>query len=114
MGIIQEFKEFALKGSVIDLAVGLVIGSAFGKIVSSLVQDIIMPILSKIMTDINLAKYDIILTPAKIEEGKEVVPAVAIHIGLFISAIIDFTFIAVAIFFVVKALAHARTKIDRQ
>lgn len=114
MGILQEFKEFALKGSVIDLAVGLVIGGAFGKIVSSLVQDIIMPILSKVMTDVNLAKYDIILTPAKIEGGKEIAPAVAIHIGLFLTAIIDFTFIAVAVFFVVKAIAHARAKIDRQ
>ncbi|MCA9507720.1 MAG: large conductance mechanosensitive channel protein MscL [Myxococcales bacterium] len=113
MSILQEFKEFALKGNVIDLAVGLIIANAFGKIVSSLVQDILMPVLGKVVSDTNIAKYIITLAPAKIEHGKEISPAVILHVGTFFSTIVDFFFIAATVFIVVKAINRARSGLTK-
>lgn len=108
MSFYNEFKEFALKGSVVDLAIGLIIGNAFGKIVSSLVQDIVMPMLSLLMTNVNLAHFSITLLPAKYEGSKEIVPAVSLQVGTFLLTIIDFIVIALAIFMVIKAINRGR------
>lgn len=99
MGFIQEFKEFAMKGNVVDMAVGVVIGGAFGKIVSSLVGDIIMPIVGVLTGGVNFTDLKITLKEAVGE-----IPAVTINYGSFIQVIIDFLIIAFCIFVVIKAL----------
>ncbi len=112
MSIIKEFKEFAIKGDVIDLAVAIIIGNAFGKIVASLVQDILMPLLGKIIGGINLSQLNVILSEAKLEDGREIAPAVVLHVGVFLNAIIDFTFIALAVFLVIKVLVRAKPPVQ--
>jgi large conductance mechanosensitive channel len=99
MSMIQEFKEFAMRGNVVDLAVGVVIGAAFGKIVSSLVGDLLMPILGLLIGNINFSDLAIILKAA--EPGH---PAVLLGYGKFIQSIFDFLIIAIAIFAMVKLI----------
>ncbi len=95
-GIIEEFKAFAIKGNVIDLAVAVVIGAAFGKIVSSLVENIIMPLVGVL-----LGGYD--FTGLKLIMGET-----AVTYGVFIQSIVDFTIVAFVIFMLVKAINHAK------
>lgn len=99
MSFIQEFKAFAVKGNVVDLAVGIIIGAAFGKIVSSFVGDIIMPPLGLLIGGINFTDLAVTLRPA---EGTA--PAVVLAYGKFIQTIIDFVIVAFAIFVGVKAI----------
>ena len=99
MGFISEFKEFAVKGNVVDMAVGVVIGGAFGKIVTSLVGDVIMPIVGVITGGANFSDLKVILKEAVGET-----PAVSINYGAFIQNIIDFTIIAFCIFVAIKAI----------
>lgn len=108
--MLKEFKEFALKGNVIDMAVGIVIGGAFGKIVTSLVNDIIMPLVGVVTagTDFKTLKY--VLKPAVVEMGEEVVPEAAILYGQFIQNILDFVIVAFCIFLVIKAINKAKKK----
>ena len=107
----KEFKEFALKGNVFDMAVGLIIGAAFGKIVSSLVSDIFMPLLSLIMGNLNLADAKLVLRPAELAaDGSVVTEAVAIAYGTFLNNVIDFIVIALVIFVMVKAINKMRRK----
>ena len=98
MSFASEFKEFAMKGNVIDLAVGVVIGAAFGKIVASPVGDVIMPLLSPLLGSINFS--DLALTIAHDASGK----AVLVKYGVFIQTCIEFLIIALAIFVVVKGI----------
>jgi large conductance mechanosensitive channel len=98
VGIGSEFKEFAMKGNVVDLAVGVIIGAAFGKIVSSLVGDVIMPILGKIIGGVNFS--DLAVTLGKDPTGKEVL----IKYGSFIQTIFDFTIIALVLFLAIKGI----------
>ncbi|OOQ59627.1 large-conductance mechanosensitive channel protein MscL [Mucilaginibacter pedocola] len=107
MGFVKEFKEFAVKGNVVDLAVGVIIGAAFGKIVTSLVSDVIMPPIGYITGGVDFADKKIVLTPAN-EATK--VAEVAIHYGLFINAVIQFLIIAFCIFVVVKAINAMKKK----
>lgn len=93
MKLISEFKAFALRGNVVDLAVGVVIGGAFGKIVTSLVNDLIMPILGLIMGKVNFADLKVVIEPAQGD-----VPELAIRYGAFIQSIVDFAIIALCIF----------------
>ena len=105
MGMMSEFKAFAMRGNVIDLAVGVVIGGAFGKIVSSLVDGIIMPIISVITGGMNVSAWKYVIHPAQVgADGKETVAEVAIKYGDFIQSGINFLIIAFAIFMVVKAI----------
>ncbi len=97
MALLQDFKKFALRGNVIDMAVGVIIGGAFGKIVSSLVDDIIMPPLGVVTGDVDFSRLGIILKQAA---GQS--PAVAIRYGLFINTVVNFLIIAVAIFLLVQ------------
>lgn len=109
MGMISEFKEFALRGNVIDLAVGVVIGGAFGKIVSSLVNDLITPVISLFTGSADFKSLSLTLRAAVLDaEGKETVPALLLNYGSFIQSVIDFTLIALVIFFAVKAINRLR------
>lgn len=99
MSFIQEFKEFAMRGNVLDMAVGVVIGGAFGKIVSSLVGDVIMPVVGVLTGGVNFTDLKIVLKEA-IGEA----PAVTINYGSFIQTMVDFLIIAFCIFCVIKAI----------
>ena len=98
MGIGSEFKEFAMKGNVVDLAVGVIIGASFGKIVSSLVGDVIMPTLGKVIGGVNFSDFAVSL--GKDPTGKEVL----IKYGSFIQTIFDFTIIALVLFLAIKGI----------
>lgn len=110
----KDFKEFAMKGNVIDMAVGVVIGGAFGAIVTSLVSDIIMPLLSLITGGISFADWKIVLSPAVVENGKEVAAANTLNYGLFIDKTINFLIIAFAIFMVIRVLQGAKKKLAKK
>ena len=107
MGFMKEFKEFAMRGSVVDLAVGVVIGGAFGKIVTSLVNDVIMPPIGYLTGCIDFAELKYVIEPA--DEANEVAE-VAIMYGNFINVIIEFLIIAFCIFLVIKGLNSLKRK----
>src|SRR5215211_5873856 len=108
MGLIQEFKEFAMKGNMVDLAVGVVIGAAFGKIVTSIVNDLIMPPIGLITGGVDFAQKKIILRQAVMNGDKVVTPENAIRYGAFINNVIDFLIVALAIFAAVKLINRLR------
>ncbi|MFZ6014792.1 MAG: large-conductance mechanosensitive channel protein MscL [Patescibacteria group bacterium] len=101
----KEFKEFAVKGNMMDMAVGIIIGAAFGKIVSSLVADIIMPPIGLLIGGIDFSNLSITLKPAS-----ENAAAVMINYGIFINTLLDFTIISLAIFILVKQINKMRKK----
>ena len=102
---LEEFKAFAMRGNVMDMAVGVVIGGAFGKISTSLVNDIIMPLISMITGGIDFSDWKLVLNEAVIDtQGTVVTPELAINYGNLISVILDFIIIAFAIFCVIKAI----------
>ncbi len=107
--MIQEFKEFVMRGNILDLAVAVVLGAAFGKIVTSFVSDVLMPPIGMLMGGVNFGdlKY-------AIQEAKEGVEAVTINYGAFIQNIIDFLLIAFAIFMVVKLYNRAMKKQEEE
>lgn len=104
MGMVSEFKEFAMRGSVVDLAVGVVIGAAFGKIVTSLVEKVIMPPIGLAIGGIDFSKWAWTLKAATLDAAGKEVPAVVIGIGDFLNTVIQFVIVAFAIFMVVKAI----------
>ena len=104
MGMISEFKEFAMRGNVIDLAVGVVIGAAFGKIVTSLVENVIMPPIGLLIGKVDFSDLKLVLSEASVDASGAAVPAVVIGYGEFINTIIQFLIVAFAIFMVIKAL----------
>ncbi len=105
MGFISDFKAFAMKGNVVDMAVGVIIGGAFVKIVSSIVADLIMPFIGLLLGGHSVADLKVVLKDA-VMEGEEVVQeAVTWNYGAFLQNVIDFLIIALAIFFIVKAIA---------
>lgn len=111
---LSEFKDFAMRGNVIDMAIGVVIGGAFGKITTSLVDNIIMPLIGLLTGGIDLTKWDIVLKPAVTEmvDGvmTETTPAVMLGIGTLLSVILNFIIIAFVIFLVVKFLNRLHKK----
>lgn len=105
MSILKEFKEFAVKGNVVDLAVGVIIGAAFGRIVTSLVGDVILPPIGVLIGGINFQEIKIVIKQAVIaSEGVTATPAVTINLGNFFQAVFDFTIIAFVIFISIKGL----------
>lgn len=106
----KEFKEFALKGNVLDMAVGVIVGGAFGKIVSSLVNDIIMPIFGYLTAGMEFSALKIVLSPAVVENGEVVKAEAAILYGSFIQNIVDFLIIALSIFFMIRLISRAHHK----
>lgn len=115
MKIIEEFKAFALKGNVVDLAVGVIIGAAFGKIVTSLVNDIIMPPIGLLLGGVDFSEKMIVLKEAvEATETTEAVEAVTLNYGIFINNIIDFLIVAMAIFFVIKWMNRLMKKEEKK
>ncbi len=112
MGMVTEFKEFAMRGSVIDLAVGVVIGAAFGKIVTSLVDNVIMPPIGLLLGGVDFSDIAWTLRRATVNAAGEEVPAVVIGIGEFLNTIVQFLIIAVAIFLLVKVINRVHRKPD--
>ena len=110
MGMLQEFREFAMRGSVIDLAVGVVIGGAFGKIVTAMVDKIIMPPIGLLIGGVNFSGWAITLREASVNATGEAVPAVTLGLGDFINTLIQFTIIAFAIFMVIKLINSLHRK----
>ena len=99
MGFISEFKEFAMKGNVVDLAVGVIIGAAFGKIVSSFIEDVITPLVLKPALD-----------AAHLSKIEDLVAFGGVKYGLFLSAVINFIIVAFVLFIIIKAINHAKKK----
>ncbi len=112
--LLQEFKEFAMKGNVMDLATAVIIGGAFGKIVSSLVADVIMPVIGMLTSGKNFNDIKIILRQAEIMGGQIINPAVTMNIGTFIQNIIDFVIIAFSIFMMIKILTQLQQKLKKE
>jgi large conductance mechanosensitive channel len=112
MSIVKEFKEFAMRGNVVDLAVGIIIGGAFGKIISSVVADVIMPPIGLLVGGVNFTDLKAQLKPAEIIDGVEKA-AVTINYGNFLQVTFDFLIIAFAIFMFIKLLNKMnRKKVD--
>ena len=110
MGMMSEFKEFAMRGNVIDLAVGVVIGAAFGKIVTALVDKVIMPPIGLLIGGVDFSRLSIVLKEATVDAAGKEVPAVVLAYGEFFNALIQFIIIAFAIFLVVKAINRVHKK----
>lgn len=105
MSFIQEFKQFALKGNVMDMAIGIIIGAAFGKIVDSAVKDVLMPPLGFLLGGIDFSNQEWVIRTAT-----ESVPAVTLKYGLFLNALVSFTIVAFAIFLLVKGINALKKK----
>lgn len=106
---LQEFKAFAMKGNVIDMAVGVIIGGAFGKIVSSIVADVIMPPIGLLVGGVNFTVLKWVLKPAEMVDGKEIA-AVTLNYGNFLQVTFDFLIIAFSIFMFIKLLTKLTEK----
>lgn len=104
MGFVQEFKEFAVKGNALDMAVGIIIGAAFTKIVNSLVSDIIMPPLGMAIGGVDFKHLEVVLKPASVNEVGAAIPAVAIRYGAFFNSVIEFGIVAFSVFVMVKMM----------
>lgn len=105
MSILKEFKEFAVKGNAVDMAVGIIVGASFGKIISSLVADVIMPPIGVLIGGVDFTKLALTM-----KEAVGDAPAVTLNYGNFIQSIVDFTIIAFAIFMAVKIINNLRKK----
>ncbi|MEG7502540.1 large-conductance mechanosensitive channel protein MscL [Providencia stuartii] len=103
MSFLKEFREFAMKGNVVDMAVGIIIGAACGKIVSSLVADVIMPPLGLLIGGVDFKQFSVVLRAA---EGD--IPAVVLNYGMFIQTVFDFVIVAFAIFMAIKVMNKVR------
>ena len=105
MGMLQEFRDFAARGNVVDMAVGVIMGTAFGKITSALVNDVLMPPLGMALGGVDFADKAIVLRAATATD-----PGVAIKYGVFVNSVIDFLIVALAVFALVKAINSMRKK----
>jgi large conductance mechanosensitive channel len=110
MKIVQEFKEFAMKGNMVDMAVGIIIGAAFGKIVTSLVNDLLMPPLGLLIGGVDFTDLKIILKEALVDPTGKSISAVSINYGSFIQITLDFLIVAFVIFMMIKAMNRMKKK----
>ena len=116
MSIVKEFREFAMRGNIVDMAIGIIIGSAFGKIISSLVSDVLMPPIGMAIGRIDVKDFKLVLqkaVPAVTEGGqiiKQAVNEVTLKYGMFIQTIIDFMIVAFCIFLVIKVMNRLKKK----
>ncbi len=110
VSMIQEFKDFAMKGNVVDMAVGIVIGGGFGKIVAAFVADIVTPVVGVFSSGQDLSEMNVVLKEAMTQVDGTVVEAVTLNYGHFFQTVIDFTIVAFSIFIVIKAMNNARKK----
>ncbi|MFG6397135.1 MAG: large-conductance mechanosensitive channel protein MscL [Muribaculaceae bacterium] len=110
----SEFKEFAMRGNVVDMAVGVIIGAAFGKIVSSLVNDIIMPLIGVVTGGMNFTDYKWVVQKA-VMDGQEIIkPEVPMNWGAWVQTVVDFLIVAFCIFVMIKFINNLRKKAERQ
>ena len=109
----EEFKAFAMRGNVLDMAVGVVIGGAFGKITTSLVNDIIMPLISMITGGVDFSAWKWILKAAVVEGTEVIKPEIAVNFGNLVSVVLDFIIIAFAVFCMLKAINKMHDKISK-
>ncbi len=119
MSLVKEFKQFAMRGNVVDMAVGIIIGGAFGKIVSSLVSDVIMPPVGKLIGGVNFSELKLSLgqTVEQVEkdgETTEVVKEAFINYGAFLQTVFDFLIVALAIFFMIKIMNRATNMMKQE
>ncbi|TVQ76515.1 MAG: large-conductance mechanosensitive channel protein MscL [Phycisphaeraceae bacterium] len=115
MGIVKEFRDFAMRGNVIDMAVGIVIGVAFGRIVTTLVERVIMPPIGMLLGGVDFADKRLLLQEGvEAADGVVAVPEVAIFYGEFINVVINFIIVAFAIFLVVKMMNAAKKKQENE
>ncbi len=111
MKIIQEFKDFAMRGNVVDMAVGIIIGAAFGKIVSSAVGDVLMPVFGILTGGVNFKELKLIIQPAQVDAaGKVLKEASTLNYGNFLQSTLDFAIIAFAIFLMIKGVNSLEKK----
>lgn len=102
--MLQEFKTFAMRGNVVDMAVGIIIGGAFGKIVSSVVSDLIMPAVGLLVGGVNFTDLKIVMKDAVLEGDKVITPEVSLNYGNFIQVVFDFLIVAFAVFLLIKGI----------
>ncbi len=107
MSVVKEFKEFAMRGSVLDLAIGIIIGGAFGKVVSSMVSDVLMPPIGVLIGGVDFSAFGLTLKAAV-----DKTPAAVLKYGVFFNNIIDFTIVAFAVFLIVKAVNRMKRKAE--
>ncbi len=110
----KEFKEFAMRGSVVDLAIGVIIGAAFGKIVTSLVNDVIMPPIGMLVDGVDFSSLSIVLKPETVTQTGDIVASVTLNYGSFINTIISFIIVAIAVFALVKAMNSLQKKEEKK
>ena len=110
----EEFKAFAMRGNVVDLAVGVVIGGAFGKITTSLVNDVFMPFIGWIFGSRDMTALNIVVREAVMEGETVVQEAITIGFGTFVATVIDFLLVAMVVFMVVKAMNTAKAKLEKK
>ncbi|MEW6197488.1 MAG: large-conductance mechanosensitive channel protein MscL [Planctomycetota bacterium] len=112
MGLLKEFREFALRGSVVDMTVGIIIGGAFGGLVKSLVDHVMMPPLGVLVGGLDFSDYKLVLRQAVVENGQVVRPEAVLQYGTFITVVINFLIVAVAVFLLIKGINVARRRLD--
>ncbi len=110
MGIMKEFKEFAMKGNVVDMAVGFILGGAFSTIVKSLVNDVIMPPIGLALGGVDFSNLKVVLKEAVMNGEEVVIEAVSINYGMFINNVISFIIVAACLFFIIKAMNSLKKK----
>lgn len=104
MGFLQEFREFAVKGNVVDMAVGIILGASFNKIVNSMVNDILMPPIGMALGEVEFKDLQVVLKAAGVDESGAATPEVAMRYGMFINTVIEFLIVAMSVFFVIKVM----------
>jgi len=110
MSMVKEFQEFAVKGNMVDMAVGIIIGGAFGKIVNSLVADVIMPPIGMLLGQVDFKDLAVTLKDATVDAAGAEVAAVTLNYGMFIQNVVDFLIIAFSVFLMVKVVNRLRRK----
>jgi len=110
MSLAKEFKAFAMRGNVVDMAVGIIIGGAFGKIVGSLVNNVIMPPIGSLLGNIDFSQMAIVLKKEGLDAAGSKIAAVTLGYGMFINTIVNFFIVALAIFLVIKAMNAVKKK----
>lgn len=111
MGMMKEFKEFAMKGNLVDMAIAFVMGGAFGKVTTSFIEGIVMPVVGKLTGGVDFSKVQFKIKDAEIDAaGKETAAAVFIKYGAFITTIVDFIVVAFVMFMVIKAINKMKKK----
>ncbi len=119
-GLVTEFKKFAMRGNVIDMAVGIIIGAAFGKIVDSLVKDVIMPPIGLLLGKVDFSNMFLVLKdgvtppPYASLSAAQTAGAVTMNLGLFVNAVISFVIVAFAVFILIKGINELQAKIDKK